>query len=82
MKNYLKRPLFLATAGIVTAFAGCDKNDKPGTTDASPKLENRSVTPALIKKLGGFENLELFTLIEAMMSCQTIALPARPMAPA
>jgi hypothetical protein len=63
MKNYLKRPLFLATAGIVTAFAGCDKNDKPGTTDASPKLENRSVTPALIKKLGGFENLELFTLI-------------------
>lgn len=62
MKHSSKPTLLFAAA--LLGFAGCDKNDAPDNpTDTGIKLENRSVTPALVNKLSGFENLEIFTLI-------------------
>lgn len=45
---------------LVGAFTSCEDNKEAGTKVV---LENRSVTPALLKKLTGFENVEVFSLI-------------------
>jgi hypothetical protein len=42
----------------------CKKNDKDNGKDKT-KLENYSATPALIKKLNGFENIDIYTLISS-----------------
>lgn len=55
--------LFLLTS-LTAAITSCDKNDKP-SQGPKPKLQNYSATPALLKKLPGFEQLELFTMISS-----------------
>ena len=55
--------LFLLSS-LVAAFTSCDKNDKP-SPNSTPNIQSYSATPALLKKLPGFENLELFTLISS-----------------
>ncbi|MES2575778.1 MAG: hypothetical protein V4572_12605 [Bacteroidota bacterium] len=58
MKKIILPMLFLAT------LISCENNDK-SDNDASTDvvLANQSVTPVLLKKQTGFENLELFSLL-------------------
>lgn len=62
--------LFLSSATLLTLFmvAGCDTKDNPGTAPVVNNdvvLKNQSVTPTLAKKLPGFENIELYSLISS-----------------
>ncbi len=48
------------------ALAACNTTDNPGTVvNSDIALKNQSVTPVLAKKMAGFENLELFSLISS-----------------
>ncbi len=50
----------------LSSFYSCNKTDHPTNPPAStPVLTNQSVTPAFLKKLSGFESLEIFTLISS-----------------
>jgi hypothetical protein len=60
MKKTILPMLFLAT------LISCDNNDKSDNNTAAKTdvvLSNQSVTPVLLKKQTGFENLELFSLL-------------------
>lgn len=63
--NCFFKPSLLAAVSATAFFVACNKNETPDSPlpGVEPKLENRSVTPALVTKLSGFENLQLFTLI-------------------
>lgn len=52
------------TASLALAYA-CKKNDGGSNTTTKPQLQNYSATPALIKKMSGFESVETFTLISS-----------------
>jgi secreted PhoX family phosphatase len=43
-------------------LSGCTNNDD-ATPASAVELKNQSVTPALVKKLPGFENVEVFSLV-------------------
>lgn len=62
MKRYLK-PVVLGGLSSLVLLSSCDKNKNK--KDETPQLANRSATPALIKKLTGFENLDVYTLISS-----------------
>jgi hypothetical protein len=48
------------------ALAACNTPDNPGTVvNSDIALKNQSVTPVLAKKMSGFENLELYSLISS-----------------
>ena len=51
---------------LAVSIAACHKNNSDAVV-AEPqiKLENYSVTPALVKKLNGFENLEVYSLFSS-----------------
>ena len=56
----LKRGLILSSA----FFLGACKNDNNNnSSNTAIEFKNHSVTPALIKKLSGFENLSIFSLV-------------------
>ena len=60
MKKTIVSMLFLAT------LVSCENNDKSGSDAVASTdvvLANQSVTPVLLKKQTGFENLELFSLL-------------------
>lgn len=60
MKKTILPLLFFAT------LISCDNNDKSDTNTGAKTdvvLSNQSVTPVLLKKQAGFENLELFSLL-------------------
>lgn len=60
MKKTILPMLFLAT------LISCDNSDKSDTNTGAKTdvvLSNQSVTPVLLKKQAGFENLELFSLL-------------------
>ena len=60
MKKTILPLLFFAT------LISCDNNDKSDTNTGAKTdvvLSNQSVTPVLLKKQTGFENLELFSLL-------------------
>lgn len=60
--------VFAVTALIVsiTVIHACSKeNTASNTSVAGSALQNYSVTPAFIKKLPGFDNLDIFTLISS-----------------
>ncbi|MEI6948024.1 alkaline phosphatase PhoX [Paraflavisolibacter sp. H34] len=69
MNKKFATPLVLCTLGATLALAyACRKNDDAPSTAAGsalPQVRNYSATPALLKKLSGFEGLELFTLISS-----------------
>ncbi|GAB3325272.1 hypothetical protein GCM10027299_23150 [Larkinella ripae] len=48
-------------------LAGCGKSAKPDSTPLTTEvvLKTQSVTPALVKSLPGFENLEIFPLVSS-----------------
>lgn len=53
-------PLVLA-AGICS----CNDNDTAGFADSKIEFKNKSVTPALVKTMPGFDNVDVFTLISS-----------------
>lgn len=55
--------VLIFTSFILAAFA-CNRDDQPPKPPMA-KLKNHSVTPALIKKLPGFQNVEIFTMISS-----------------
>lgn len=60
-KNLLtKTGLALTTAFILSA---CDNDDKVTEETTGIQFKNHSATPALVKKLSGFENLSIYTLV-------------------
>ena len=52
------------TVSLALAYS-CKKNNGSSNTGSIPKLTNHSTTPALIKKMSGFENIEVFSLISS-----------------
>jgi hypothetical protein len=68
-KNLFKRKtLTFAIAGFVAAavaVTACKKDKKGETDDIQVKLDNYSKTPVLLKKLAGFETLDLFSLFSS-----------------
>ncbi|MEJ7769143.1 MAG: hypothetical protein WKF89_15095 [Chitinophagaceae bacterium] len=65
-----KRFLRFAAFGIVISlssgiFISCNKNPSRPPITPKPELANHSVTPAFLKKLTGFEKMEIFTLISS-----------------
>lgn len=71
-KNYFvtKRAWILLAFFSMIFIASCEKDSKtpPDPVDppvTSVKLENRSVTPALVKSMPGFESLKITTLISS-----------------
>src|SRR5688500_1897663 len=59
MNKAFTKILCLVTVSSLTLTA-CDDNDDKGTPVV---LEDHSITPAMVKKMSGFENLEIFSLI-------------------
>ncbi|GAB3938217.1 hypothetical protein [Larkinella terrae] len=59
------RPKFLFFAAL--ALAGCHKEEKGGSapTQTDVVLKTHSITPPLVKKLPGFESLEIFPLVSS-----------------
>lgn len=57
----LKKSWALAVA--VAVLAGCSEDSTNTPNSSAVELKNHSVTPALIKKMPGFEGLEIFSLI-------------------
>lgn len=53
---------FVAIAVTVVA---CKKGNDTTDTTSAPELKSYSVTPALIKKLSGFENLDVYSLFSS-----------------
>jgi hypothetical protein len=51
-----------AALASTLAFTGCTDDD---SSSSQTKLQDHSITPALIKKMPGFENLEVFSLISS-----------------
>ncbi|WP_460671822.1 alkaline phosphatase PhoX [Larkinella ripae] len=51
----------------IAVLAGCGKSAKPDSTPLTTEvvLKTQSVTPALVKSLPGFENLEIFPLVSS-----------------
>jgi hypothetical protein len=65
MRKKTLQPILVVSAFAAMAIAySCNKDDK-GAIDNSPTLQNYSATPALLKKLSGFENVEMFPLISS-----------------
>lgn len=62
--SVLKPTNLFILSSFVAALTSCDKNDKP-SPNSKPNIQSYSATPALLKKLPGFENLELFTMISS-----------------
>jgi hypothetical protein len=64
LRNHLK-PLvaFCIFSTLIIAYA-CKKNDN-GKPSQEPKLKDYSVTPALLKKLSGFQGMDVYTLISS-----------------
>jgi hypothetical protein len=59
------RSFRLAALGLLPLLAACSKTTE-NTTPASPiELKAHSVTPALVKSLSGFENLQVLPLISS-----------------
>lgn len=57
---------FLSSAALLSLFmvAACNTEENPNTQPTNEVvLKNQSVTPVLAKKLTGFENLEVYSLI-------------------
>lgn len=59
-KNTLLKTGFALTTALV--FTSCDRNDSDANM-AGVEFKNHSVTPSLVKKLSGFEDLQLYTLV-------------------
>ncbi|MBE7169164.1 MAG: hypothetical protein INR73_01145 [Williamsia sp.] len=57
--------IIVLSAAIVTIHACSKENTGTATAEIAPELKNYSVTPAFVKQLPGFENLEVFTLISS-----------------
>lgn len=53
------------TASLAIAFACKKNNNDSDTINTDSTLANRSVTPAFLKKLTGFDNVEVYTLISS-----------------
>lgn len=58
-KNFLVKVGATLTAAL--AITACNRQDNTSSTGI--EFKNQSVTPALVKKLSGFENLSIYTLI-------------------
>lgn len=56
---------FVAVSTLIAACSKDNKNDNPVPPETEVKLQNYSQTPVLLKKLAGFENLELFSLFSS-----------------
>ncbi|MDY8135595.1 alkaline phosphatase PhoX [Aquimarina sp. 2201CG5-10] len=64
MKNYLS----LLLASITLLFASCNDDDDNTTTPPNGELiqlENRSDSPILLKKMSGFEGVEIYNLLSS-----------------
>jgi len=57
----LKKTGLVLTAAL--ALTACERDDDGNTGATGIEFKNHSVTPALVKKLSGFENLSVYTLI-------------------
>ncbi|NML22402.1 hypothetical protein HHL16_16075 [Pseudoflavitalea sp. G-6-1-2] len=57
--------IITATALSAIAFYACKKSDNKEEPKSPIEFKNHSITPALIKKQSGFDNLELFTLFSS-----------------
>jgi len=66
-----KLALCAITASLVFAYScsknddGSNTNDDSSNTGSQPELQNYSATPALIKKMSGFESVDAYTLISS-----------------
>ena len=56
---------FSIIALAIGSVISCNRTDHPSGQPGIPVLKNQSVTPAFLKKLPGFENLDIFTLISS-----------------
>ncbi len=65
MIKKFSRPISLGVviSSLLMTYS-CDKNDNP-SSKPKPEIESYSATPAFLKKLSGFEQLELFTIISS-----------------
>lgn len=59
----LKKSWALAVA--VAVLAGCGEDSTNTPNSSAVELKNQSVTPALIKKMPGFESMEVFSLLSS-----------------
>ncbi len=62
MKNFNKLSLLL-TLCVAVVVSSCSKTDDAKVNEVV--LANHSVTPALLKKMPGFENVEVFSLLSS-----------------
>ncbi|MCU7548313.1 PhoX family protein [Chitinophagaceae bacterium LB-8] len=62
--NLIKPTNLFFLTSLAAALTACDKKDHPSPS-TKPEIKSYSATPALLKKLTGFENLELYTLISS-----------------
>ncbi len=66
-----KTTLALSAVAIASFTASCKKNEVSGkraelkTKTENVSLENYSITPVLVKKLSGFENLDVYSLLSS-----------------
>ena len=65
MKINATKLAFCAVTASLTLASGCKKNDNGSNPPENPQLQSYSATPALIKKMSGFESIEAFTLISS-----------------
>ncbi len=69
MKNFVQRKLStvlaLSAFSLATSLVACNNDDEKNVATEEVKLENHSVTPALVKKLTGFDNLEFYSLFSS-----------------
>lgn len=66
MNAIFPKPLIAGClAGLAVLAYACKKNDTPDTPATAPQLKDYSVTPALLTRQAGFENLNVYTLISS-----------------
>lgn len=59
-----KKSTLIGSLGLaVVGISGCSKDETTTPTTPTVELKNYSTTPALVKKMTGFESVEVFSLI-------------------